>query len=897
MFRNIFFFILLFSVKNSIGQSTLSISVESDTVKHQVIRFCNITITHLTSNEIVNKCVTDSVGFCNLIIQYKGVYTLTARKPGFLEKSINIEIKESKPNIKNITLVMLADTLTLPDVVVTSNLPPIVIHGDTISYNTNHFAMPSDDNLEDVLKRIPDFQVLQNGDVKVKGMLVNKVLVNGKDITNLGTAILTRSFSPEMVNNIELRKKDSAFKESLLSQKDVLVLDIKLKKNINLPFFGRLKYSSGIQNKILNGGYSNLFSLNKKLNFHLLAEYDQFGSISINRGQLKNIDKESYESVFYVPANINTFKNSDEYNNEIYGFKDYSVSQPGIIALTSRFEFKKNIILTIGSYNTFKKRSVELINTQTFFSNNINNQYYENTTSSNFFTKNKFELKIPIKNKSKLELTFLFNNLNQNDGQYNTSGIEQKYYDFEVTRKEKYFTNNILFEKIMNSKVSFKFVGQYSNISNSGIINLLHNDSLYSNYLYNEQNQLVNKFNQQNISDYKQLNSKYYLQYEISNSQKVSIGLQYSYRNIVYSKKAFSLDKNVYNFLPSSPFTSFNNNGKSRSISPYIQYIVSKGKFLIDISNGLVFVKSIINKNSIFNDLKFEYNANVKYKQSDYDVVEFSWKRNVSPIVLSKQMPGLEVLSFQTIGFPNIQTANPQYENTLNLNFYTSLLASAGISCDFSLLYGDTKYTDKINGLNSTFIGYEYNQLDANYFLLSTYFNKTYGNLPLYSKLEIDVLNSNQFNVSENGSFYNTNSIMQKYFFSVFTMFDKKRFDFKLNLGYQKFILSSDVSTDKSYQNNWIGEFVTNYSFDNKRGVIKLNIKNTVLYGISKSNYTNINFKSQYKYKGVNVFIEIDNLLNNQYFIKREILPLFQFDNQIKTFDRYIKIGVEKKIF
>jgi hypothetical protein len=187
--------------------------------------------------------------------------------------------------------------------------------------------------------------------------------------------------------------------------------------------------------------------------------------------------------------------------------------------------------------------------------------------------------------------------------------------------------------------------------------------------------------------------------------------------------------------------------------------------------------------------------------------------------------------------------------------------------------------------------------LDANYFLLSTYFNKTYGNLPLYSKLEINVLNSNQFNVSENGSFYNTNSIMQKYFFSVFTMFDKKRFDFKLNLGYQKFILSSDVSTDKSYQNNWIGEFVTNYSFDNKRGVIKLNIKNTVLYGISKSNYTNINFKSQYKYKGVNVFIEIDNLLNNQYFIKREILPLFQFDNQIKTFDRYIKIGVEKKIF
>ena len=59
-----------------------------------------------------------------------------------------------------------------------------------------------------------------------------------------------------------------------------------------------------------------------------------------------------------------------------------------------------------------------MINTQTFFSNNINNQYYENTTSSNFFTKNKFELKIPIKNKSKLELTFLFNKLIVEMSQY-----------------------------------------------------------------------------------------------------------------------------------------------------------------------------------------------------------------------------------------------------------------------------------------------------------------------------------------------------------------------------------------------------------------------------------------------------------------------------------------------
>ena len=887
---------LLLSIKVN-GQISLSVKVSRDSALNYSIGYCSIAITKAKDELVINNTVTNKDGYAIIEIKEKGDYTIKASRVGFSSQQSKFTIIETSKTTINFTFILNPVSNTLEEVVINSKIPPVIVKGDTIIYNTSHFTLPSDENLEDILKHIPDIKILENGDIKVRGKLVTKVIINGKEVTNLGAAILTKSITPEMLKNIEVRLKEkkTEFKETLLSKNDVVILDIKLKDKLNLPFFGKSKLFSGYQNKTLIGSYANFFSLNKKSNFHLLAEYDQFGTRTISLGQLKNIDKEAYESVFELPASFSGMKEKEEFNKEIYGFKDFSIFQPALIAFTNKNEINKSISLTIGSYNSINKELINSINTQTFFNSTNPISYFEGIENKGVISKNKIELIYSPSVKRKIEYSLLYSKKIQKSNQDNNNNFSNKFYLFNTKKNNNQLTNNFRIEQILNKKISLSLSCQYDISDIVNTVSLKHNDSNYKAVLIDNNNGMVANFEQLKNFRINSLLSKIFLQYSINQSHQLNYGLKYTNTTLSITKSAFSIRNQNYDYLQNSQFTVNLNTSISNSLSPYVDYLFYKGKFSINSSISLSNIKSIAYNKIEFRNNLLDYKINFTFRQNEYETLSILWRQNVSPINLEKQSEGFELLNFQTIVVPNIKTLTPQYEHVAQLTYNSSILAAIGVTTDIAAIYGDTKNTDKFDVIKNTFISAEYNLLKANYYIISSTFNKSFEKLPLSSKIEINFFTTNQQNTILNNIIYNTRMNMQTYDFSIFTIFDKK-VDFKFNTQYQIFNFISELSPTTNKQINFSNEFITNYSFLNKKGLIRFKLKRTEFIGRTKSNFTNLFFKVQYKSKKLIFFGEMDNLLNNQEFYKRDIFPTYQFDNTILTFNRYFKLGLEFKI-
>ncbi len=119
----------------------------------------------------------------------------------------------------------------LKEVIIKAKKIDFVIDGDTISYKVDPVRDSTDFYVEDILKKLPDFEIRENTSIFYKGKKVDKVLVEGKDLHDNRQKFFLQSFTPKDVDKIEIIRhyKDMADKFNK-SQSDKTALNIKLKK-------------------------------------------------------------------------------------------------------------------------------------------------------------------------------------------------------------------------------------------------------------------------------------------------------------------------------------------------------------------------------------------------------------------------------------------------------------------------------------------------------------------------------------------------------------------------------------------------------------------------------------------------------------------------------------------
>jgi len=878
------FFVLLISVFYTKAQTITGTVFDME--DKTPISSVSVVLYEYNSNKIIDYTLTDEKGkFQFDVALKKNAYTLKFRHLSYLSKAQNIIIEQESNKSIVLTIALQKKVEILNEVVITAS-QPIIVKKDTIIYNIKHWAKANNQTLEEVLSKIEGFKILANGEIEVQGKRVNKVIVNNKEIFDVGASLFTKSLDPKNIKSIEVRfdEKKSKLKESLLDTEKYVVLDIKLKDDLKNSFFGKIRQTTGYQNKFRFGGYTNLFSLKDKTKLHLFGEIDDFGKQTISLKNIKHIGEEALQKIFELPADFKSLTEKEHYHEELYGFNNYNKNEKRIIGLSSKFEINDQLNLFFGSYNTLdnigKSRffKQQIINDSTRFFSEFNNL-------KEFSSKNKLELKYDTK-KTKLVLNTNLTYNNSNFEQENT--VLNHFYQFNLDNAHLKNYNNLKFENMINEKIGIEVKSSYSVIEEKPRNLFYHNNPFYSFELIDNNNNTVYNFEQNKKIKKQNLISSIMFQF------RSKLGIIET--GGIYLNRKFNFKSNAQNILTNDPLQEFNVSDityKITNYKPFLKHRISISD--ISISNSIEY--SVLNyptiTNTTENKQQLNYSLVAQYSNRGF-YTSLKYNNRLSSFPLNKLIQGKSLLNFQTIELP-ATSITPQKEEVFEFAIHKNFKKSK-TNLTFALLKGRSNTLDLyLNSTNSPFIFMKNNQLEGEYTAISTAISKKFKN-GISITLEPEFLTDKSQNINSNTYFH---TITDRYFLGMKIENNKKskRFNYFLYPKYTLFEFSNTLNNFSSKQEMFSIFFNTNYELVKNKLFFDINARNVLFFGGEEGSFTNINLSFNGTIKRFYWRLSVKNILNDQKFIRQSITPIYFLTEENVVFGRFIKFSIEYKFY
>ncbi len=150
---------------------------------------------------------------------------------------------------------------------VTLESTKVQIKEDTVSYVIDSTMYRKNDNVEEVLKKLPGVQVDKDGNVTAQGKQVTKVKVNGKEFFGGDVTTATRELNADMVDKVQIID-DYGDQSAFTGVKDgdpTKTMNIQLKKDKNKGYFGNVTAGAGTEGRYLGSVSINKFNNNQQI--------------------------------------------------------------------------------------------------------------------------------------------------------------------------------------------------------------------------------------------------------------------------------------------------------------------------------------------------------------------------------------------------------------------------------------------------------------------------------------------------------------------------------------------------------------------------------------------------------------------------------------------------------
>lgn len=145
----------------------------------------------------------------------------------------------------------------------------IVARGDTTFYNIDAFIDSTEYNLGDILKKLPQISVDQNGSIRYKGQRVDVVLTNGKDIFGQLHKQMVEGIKADDVESVQVITNFQGEKEEFaLTEHAEVALNVKLKEESANHINGDIGLNTNLE-KFYEAN-STLYKTGKSLSFSAL---------------------------------------------------------------------------------------------------------------------------------------------------------------------------------------------------------------------------------------------------------------------------------------------------------------------------------------------------------------------------------------------------------------------------------------------------------------------------------------------------------------------------------------------------------------------------------------------------------------------------------------------------
>ncbi len=584
-----------------------------------------------------------------------------------------LELKEER-NIDINTIALSPQAENLADVLVMAKRAPLTFKKDTVEFNTASFKTKKGANVEDLLKKLPGFEVDSDGTITINGKPVNKVLVNGKPFFGNDPTIATRNLTKAMVSKIQVsdsRSKTEAFTGEK-GDGENKTINIRIDKDKNKGAFGRAALGGGTDQRFQYAGLANYFD--NDLHLSVLGGGNNINVSGFDFGEIeKMFGRGSYYSSGIGGRNINY---GQGITNSRIGGANYADDWG------KNTEASTNYFYTAAdSYQNRKSNAQNILPDRTFFSNSVNNNV---NNSDNHNIKAEFETTIDSTLFIEIHPEFGYSE----GSNRNTSMQQTLNENRQLTNESKGTSNSHYVNKDFSNKLSmtqrygteggFFQLNVNANVSDNNSASTYNSETLIYNEdsLDNGMPVLKNEILRDQLNDGKERNSGYNARLNWNLpiiAQKAFITLGYDYNANRREDAQYVYDRGdganpTLNQLQSTDYTN-----KNKASRPKVGFRY-RGEDL-NVRTNFSYVMRTLASKETFNAIDFEnkfdaieVNTNVRYKFDRTTNISLRYDLNNNAPNVTQLSPFINVRNplFISQGNPDLKPSN---NHGINLNF------------------------------------------------------------------------------------------------------------------------------------------------------------------------------------------------------------------------------------
>jgi len=256
--------------------------VEEDTNEPAVQ--ANVQLFSLPDSIYVAGVASNNEGFYTFSKIVSGKYVLKVSYVGFKNAVLPLSISSSSTThrVKNIKLK--TDAILMKETVITAEAPQVQVVEDTLIFNSSAYRTPDGAMLEELVKKFPGAEVDNDGNIKINGKQVRKIMVNGKEFFGGDVKTGMKNLPVEMIDKVKTydKKSDLARITGIDDGEEETVLDLTVKKGMNQGVFGNIDLAAGTKERYSGRGMVNYFRENTQVS--VIGEANNVNGRGMSRG-------------------------------------------------------------------------------------------------------------------------------------------------------------------------------------------------------------------------------------------------------------------------------------------------------------------------------------------------------------------------------------------------------------------------------------------------------------------------------------------------------------------------------------------------------------------------------------------------------------------------------------
>lgn len=310
--RFVFALFFVFVVQQAQAQTLIRGAVR-DTIENKPIRNAVVALIGGTDSVLHQFTRSAADGSFRLQAPQAGTYTLLVTFPRFADFAEQYHLEEGKATDAG-TIALTLKSKLLSEVVVRS-AGAIRIKGDTTEFVADSFAVREGATVEELLKKLPGFQVNSKGQITAQGQRVSKVLVDGEEFFGNDPTMATQNIAAKAVDKVQVfdNKTEQQQITGMSSPQDGKTVNIKLKEDKKKGAFGKVEAGSDFNRLHDSRALYNKFVGKKKVSLYGGRSNTSTGSLSWQDRQKLGIENDyEYDEIsgYYF-----SFNEGDDFDN------------------------------------------------------------------------------------------------------------------------------------------------------------------------------------------------------------------------------------------------------------------------------------------------------------------------------------------------------------------------------------------------------------------------------------------------------------------------------------------------------------------------------------------------------------------------------------------------------